>query len=147
MIEGVFTSLLYDLLKKGGQLLFGKYARDFSRARKAALDTLYKEFAEGIESAFYSYQNLEDLLSFNKESIKEYGTLLQQGVILEQDEQFISALLDKFEQSHEYYYNPDLAKKIIARFIQLLLEELKANHDLFTYISQCHLFFTSTRLA
>ncbi len=136
MIEGLFTSIVYDFLKTGGKLLFGEFAKDFHRSRKEALKALYNEFNEKqIITAFFSYYNLRGILSFERKHINDFVCLLRQGETIEKDEQFIDTLLNRIRKP--YPYDRDLAQVIISRFIKLFIQELTNNDRLFNYINAC----------
>jgi tRNA isopentenyl-2-thiomethyl-A-37 hydroxylase MiaE len=137
--EGLITALIYDGLKSAGKIIFGPYKKTFQKAQKKAVTQLKKEFSKGkLLSIFTTFNNMEWKLSFGRNARHEIEKSLIKGVKAINGQVFINELVTELHQNNKHY-NIKLVEKIIIRFVDIVSQELKTNHEILNYLQKMDL--------
>jgi len=143
IVEGILGNLIaaviYDGLKCGGKVFLGPYVKTFQEAQKKALKQLKKEFSEGqLLSVYTTFNNMKWKLSFGKDAREEIKRNLIKGVQAIDKQVFIDELVEELHQNNRQY-DVELVKKVIGRFVEIVGEEMKADHEILNYLQKMDL--------
>ncbi len=134
IFEGLLTGAIYDGLKLGGKLLLGPHFETFQKAQKKAQNQLRKEFSEGeLLAIFTTFNNMEWKLSFAKKAREEVNRNLIKGVEAINGQVFVDELVSELHENNKQY-DIRLVKKVVGRFVEIVSEELRANHEILNYL-------------
>ena len=142
-VESVFRKLIaavvYDGLKCEGRIILGPYYKTFQKAQKKAQQQLKKEFSEGeLLAVFTTFNNMEWKLSFGIEARQEIERNLIKGVEAINGQVFVDELVAELHENNRQY-GIELVKKVIVRFVEIVSEELRANHEILNYLQDIKL--------
>ena len=143
ILEGAAASfiaaLVYDGLKSRGKVFLGPYYKTFQKAQKKARKQLEKEFSEGeLLAIFTTFNNMEWKLSFGKKAREEVNRNLIKGVEAINGQVFVDELVSELHENHRQY-DIELVKKVINRFVEIVSQELRADHEILSYLQDIKL--------
>jgi len=142
-VESVFRKLIaavvYDGLKCEGRIILGPYYKTFQKAQKKAQQQLKKEFSEGeLLSVFNTFNNMEWKLSFGRKTREEVNRNLIKGVEAINGQVFIDELVSELHQNNKEY-DIEFVGKVITRFVEIVSQELRGNHEILNYLQDIKL--------
>ena len=134
--ENLIAALVYDGLKCGGKVILGPYHKTFQKAQKKAQEQLKKEFSEGeLLAVFTTFNNMEWKLSFGMKPRKEIERNLIKGVEAINGQVFIDELVSELLENNRQF-EIKLAEKAINRFVEIVNQELRADHEILNYLQK-----------
>jgi tetratricopeptide (TPR) repeat protein len=139
IVEGILSHGIYDALKFGAKSFLGPYFVTFQKARNKAQKQLKKEFSAGeLLSIFTTFNNMEWKLSYGKNAREEINRNLIKGVEAIDGQVFVDELVTELHENHREY-DIELVEKVVGRFVEIVSEELRADHEILNYLQSIRL--------